>query len=585
MSIEFKKITIKNFLSYGKKPTVIELDRPGRTTFVVGKDMDDTSLGIKGNGVGKTTMLNALVFAVYNKPVSNISMENLVNNVNKKDMEVTVEFEKDGKPYAIRRIRKGKTGASVHLFEGTKDITPDSIKMTSEKIEEIMGAPYELFVRIVAFSANHQPFLDLPNTHASQANQKDIIEELFEMKVISERAEKLKQLIKDTKADLRLQSAHVEQLREEHTRHGRLVLATEKRVESWKDENAAEIENIKVKLKKTEGIDIDEQHKLHEYRSELEAKLQDAYTEQREIERTLKGLIKTKKEAENELEHLQKAECPYCHQTYKDNEWKIVDREQAIDMSDAEMEKEGEKLQGVDTKIERLESNKKELEEKIQVDNIKELIDIRSKQDQYKDRLKRLGEETNPHIETLKELEEFQLEDIDTSKVEELEDELTHQEFLLKALTKKDSFVRKKLLNTKIPFLNQRLEKYLKVLGLPHSVRFTEEMTVNITRFGRKLDFGNLSNGQQARLNFALSLAFRDMLENVHGKINVYMLDEVLDVGLDSIGITAAAKLLKNKARDEGLSVYIISHKDELSNAFDSKMTVTMNKGFSYIEE
>lgn len=264
---------------------------------------------------------------------------------------------------------------------------------------------------------------------------------------------------------------------------------------------------------------------------------------------------------------------------------KILEQEAILSDCIAEMENGEDALVSADAKIERLESNRKEIEEKIEIDNVRELLDIRSKQDQYNDRLKHLKVATNPHLEPLEDLKSIKLEDIDLSRIEEMEDEIMHQKFLLKGLTKNDSFMRKKLLNKKVPFLNQRIAKYLGILGLTHSVRFTEDMTVNISRFGRELDFGQLSNGQQARLNFAISLGFRDMLEKVHGTINVYMLDEVLDVGLDAIGIQAAAKLLKNKARDENLSVYIISHKDELSNAFDKQMYVTMTKGFSYIEE
>ncbi len=585
MPIQFKKITIKNFLSYGNNPTEVLLDRPGKTTFVVGEDMDDTSSGTKGNGVGKTAVLNALVFAVYNKPVSNISMEKLVNNVNLKDMEVTVEFEKDGQPWAIRRSRKGKTGADVTLYEGKKDVTPDSIKLTSEKIEKIMGVPYELFVRIVAFSANHRPFLDLPKTHATQANQKDIIEELFEIKILSERAADLKEEIKKTNSDIKLESQRIEQLREEHKRHQALIDGTKARITEWKTDIDDERETILTKLDKIKGIDIKEQNRFHSILGDYNEQLQTAQFKQRDLIKTIKGHAAKMKQDKDELAQLLEAKCPYCKQPYHDNEWKIVEKENEIDLTKAEIEKQGDALVKEDTNVDTIEENIKEINNQIEVNNISELMEIQKKQAQYEDRLKHLEDDTNPHIATLKELEDAKLDKIDTTKLEELEDDLVHQQFLLKSLTKKDSFVRKKLLNSKLPFLNQRLASYLEILGLPHAVRFTEEMTVTISRFGRQLDFGNLSNGQQARLNFALSLAFRDMLEKVHGKINVYMLDEVLDVGLDTIGVSTAARLLKQKARDENLSIYIISHKDELSNAFDHKMTVKMSKGFSYIEE
>ena len=173
---------------------------------------------------------------------------------------------------------------------------------------------------------------------------------------------------------------------------------------------------------------------------------------------------------------------------------------------------------------------------------------------------------------------------MDHEKINELTTLVDHQKFLVKLLTKKDSFIRKALLNKNIPFLNQRLSYYLTELGLPHTVEFTHEMTAEISQFGRLMDFGNLSNGQRSRVNIALSFAFRDVLQNMHQHINVCMLDEVLDVGLDTVGVQAAARMLKHKARDEQLSMYIISHRDEIDSAFDHRMTIQMSKGFSYIK-
>ena len=552
---------------------------------MVGKDLDDVAGGTAGNGCGKTAILNALVFAVYDKPLSNISKESLVNNVNRKDMEVTVEFEKNGKPYAIRRIRKGKAGASVHLFEGTKDVTPDSIKFANQEIEKIMGVPYELFVRIVAYSANNKSFLELPTSSKAYANQRDIIEELFELKVLTERAEELNQWIKDATKDFKMQQDHIEQLKLEHDRHHKLVKSTKDRITQWDEDKTTEIQVINKKLSKIEGINIDKEHSLHIKLDSFAAELAEKKAELRGVERSLTTEVRDQKKNQGDLDALRGATCPFCKQPVHDQEMLILEIEAKLSDNTAVIDKLSDQLNGLDAEIEELEREQEETSAKIEIPNIKELIDIRSKQDQYRDRLKHLDEETNPHHTTLKELEEVDLEPIDTQRLDYLAEEIDHQKFLLKGLTKNDSYMRKKLLNKKIPYLNKRLGKYLGILGLPHSVRFTEEMTVRISRFGRNLDFGNLSNGQQARLNFAISLAFRDMLERIHGKINVFMLDEVLDVGLDAVGIHAAAKLLKNMARDDGLSVFIISHKEELANAFEAKMQVVMSKGFSHIEE
>jgi DNA repair exonuclease SbcCD ATPase subunit len=125
---------------------------------------------------------------------------------------------------------------------------------------------------------------------------------------------------------------------------------------------------------------------------------------------------------------------------------------------------------------------------------------------------------------------------------------------------------------------------YLEALGLPHSVEFTPNLNANITQFGRELSYGCLSNGQKARVNFALSLAFCDVLQKIHRKINIQIFDEVLDIGLDSHGISAASRLLKRKAREENLAVFVISHRDEISNAFDNTLIVRQTDGFSHIE-
>lgn len=130
-----------------------------------------------------------------------------------------------------------------------------------------------------------------------------------------------------------------------------------------------------------------------------------------------------------------------------------------------------------------------------------------------------------------------------------------------------------------------QLQHYLDELGLPHTVQFTHELAAKISRFGQELDFGNLSAGQRARVNFALSLAFKDVLQRLHTKINVCMLDEVLDHGLDTVGVQAAARLVKRKARDEELSMFIVSHRDEVDGIFDRTMTVQMSQGFSNIKE
>lgn len=582
----FKSITLKNFLSYGNVPTVIPLDNPG-TTLIMGENLDDTASGAGSNGVGKTSIINALAYAIYDKPISNISKDNLVNNINKKNMEVTVEFECKGKNYVVTRVRKSKAGALgnyVQVFENGKDITPDNVANTNDVVEKIVGIPYELFVRIVTFTATLTPFLDLPVRSHYTANQTDIIEELFDLKTLSEKANVLKDKIKETEQSLETNLARVEQLKKEYERHDKQLASAKKRIENWDEQNKREVFEIQRKLKRLENVDVDAQKGLHSRLSEIDDELEEALSKQRTVETEIRSLTKKMNEKEKDLKHLRDAQCPYCLQKYDNAAAKISESEKFVQEASTTLQELAVVLADIDSEVELLTGRHKETKAQITVADVEELSEIKSKVAHYQQKLEELQNATNPYIEPLKELEDIKLEPLDMEPINKLTRLIEHQKFLLKLLTKKDSFVRKALLNKNIPFLNQKLSKYLTDLGLRHTVEFTHEMTAQISEFGRPLDFGNLSTGQRARVNLALSFAFRDVLQSIHGKINVCMLDEVLDVGLDAVGVQAAARMLKRKARDEGLSLFVISHRDEIDSAFDRKLIIQMSKGFSYVK-
>lgn len=597
--ITFGTLTLKNFLSFGASPTVVKLDMPG-TTLIVGKDLDNTIDGDGANGVGKTTIINALCYAIFDKPISNISKDNLVNNINKKHMEVTLEFEKNGTTYFINRVRKMKAGASgnnVHLFVNGEDKTLDSMVNTNREIERIIGIPYELFIRIVTFSANQVPFLDLPARSANGANQTDIIESLVNLKLLSEKAENLKLSMKDTDQSLKLYMAKFEQLEKEKRRHADQIKAAKTRAVTWEKQRIADIAHIDTNLKSIEGVDFDKELEAkatfdatREAKQERSAELaivqKEIQKHQNVLDNTAKALAKLAKE----MVALEKSMCPYCEQAYEKAKVKLKKcktEEKKHNTLLNKTEKELTPLKEQDTELQQMIKDFDKTIKSLKVlDNLDDLLQVKGQIDNLTNHREKLENDDNPHLEALDELTEMDLDDdIDVAEVERLKKLQEHQQFLHKLLTKKDSFVRKALLNKNIPFLNARLNHYLDEIGLPHKVEFTHELSAKISQFGRELEFGNLSNGQRARVNISLSLAFRDVLQNLHDHINVCMFDEVLDVGLDSIGVQSAAKMLKRKARDEGLSLFIISHRDEIDSAFDRTLTVEMQKGFSYIKK
>jgi len=577
---------MKNFLSYGAVPTVVNLERPG-TTLILGEDLDNTAQGAGANGVGKTVIVNALVYALYDKPISNISKDNLVNNINKKHMEVTLDFEKDGKHYHVQRVRKMKAGAAgnwVKFSEDGKDLSLD-VAATNDLIEKVLGLPFELFVRIVAVSATHTPFLDLPVRHVSQANQTDIIEELFDLKTLSDKATALKKDIKETDESLKIQKVRIDGLEKEHARHEKQIESAEKRVVAWHKSNKNEIAAIKRKLAKIAGVDIEDQQAKISERDDLVTVRGDSKNTLATEQKIVTALDKDDAAEDKKIVHYKDDKCYACQQSIKDAKIQIAKAEDQKKVNDKERKKSIKRTEKAQKIYDDAVACIAKLDKDITVDDIEELIEIKGKVAGYETELENKQNANNPFAEPLQELLDVELDPIEMEKINELTTESEHQKFLLKLLTKKDSFVRKALLNKNIPFLNKRLALYLTELGLSHVVEFTHEMTASISQFGRPLDFGNLSNGQQARVNIALSFAFRDVLQSIHSRVNVCMLDEILDVGLDAIGVQAAAKMLKRKSREEKISLYIISHRDEIDSAFDRRMLVQMSKGFSYINE
>lgn len=535
-----------------------------------------------------TTLMNALTYAIYDRPISDIKVDDLINNINGKNLEVIVEFEKGGVQYKIERRRKsGKSGRenSVHFFVNGDNKARDSVKNTDLAIQDVIGMPYDMFVRIVVISANHTPFLDMPVNSHYQANQTDFIERLFNLTVLSEQAVILKEMIKSNEDSMTIQKVRIEQLEKEHSRYNDQLKVAQQRVETWSHTNAQTIVDYERKLEEAESVDVEVEKKLHTEVTELEKQLKDNMLERKQLKASILRCEKTIKDSTHELIHLSDQKCPYCLQQFADAESKISQCTDNLEEAKTLLSQYSERLDDADADDEDLSTLLKIKKKQKQVDDIEQLVEIHTQKQVIIQKVEDLTKSVNPFLEPLRELEQLDIDPIDYTNLNEMKKTQDHQQFLLKLLTKKDSFVRKALLNRNLPFLNMRLHHYLTQVGLVHRVEFTHEMTAKISLYGRPLSFGNLSNGQRARVNLALSLAFRDVLQKLHTPINICLLDEVLDVGLDSVGVQSSAKMLKKKARDEDLNIYIISHRDEIGSVFDRTLTVQMKGGFSSIQE
>ena len=194
-------------------------------------------------------------------------------------------------------------------------------------------------------------------------------------------------------------------------------------------------------------------------------------------------------------------------------------------------------------------------------------------------RLTKLMGETNPHKSAIDSLEAEGEVVVEYDKLEALLKLQEHQQFLVKLLMDKNSFIRKNIVSKTIPFLNKRIGYYTEKLLLPHLAMFQPDMSCEISQYGRTLDHGNLSNGEKKRLNLSLCLAFRDVLTYLHSRVNVLFTDEIDGGSLDSNCIDSLISLLKHKAWDDNLGIYIISHRPEFDGRCDRNLVVRKERG------
>ena len=153
--------------------------------------------------------------------------------------------------------------------------------------------------------------------------------------------------------------------------------------------------------------------------------------------------------------------------------------------------------------------------------------------------------------------------------------------FTNKTFTDKRIFIRKSLISKTLPFLNQRIAIYIKMMHLPHTVSFQSDLTCEISRRGLPYGHGNLSNGEKKRLNLGISFAFRDALTYLHSKVNLLLTDEIDGGSLDEQSVMAMIEVLKLKSKEDKIGIYIISHRPEFEGRCNRTIIVRKELGFS----
>lgn len=575
LALIFKSISLRNFLSYGNQTQTIDLYDQGGVN-VLGENLD---LG-GGNGSGKSGIINALCYALYNKPFGSISLERLINRTNDSkntQMEVCLVFEKGGHQYEIFRSRGSEN--TISFTRDGVDITPGKgVTECDNLIAGVIGLSYELFTRIIVFSGTSVDFLQLPI-----AKQRALIEELFGISLLSEKAKLLKESISTTNQDIKIIEAVIKQQENSAALHTRQLAEAAERIAHWDRQTRQNINSIEALIAQISEVDFEAEQALHTKKGELTQNLTCARGVLAAKKSELNNLSAALNKDLTELEHLTKAKCPYCLQDFANAQDKIALLNMGIE---TRTQKLGELDAEITQHAAQCDATAQELKaavDSISHQNFGELLQAKDNAVQNATRLQALKSAQNPHIEPHAALAEQGIVNIDTAKLDELKERAEHQTFLFKLLTDKNSFLRQKIISKNIPFLNMRLNGYTSQLGLPHIVSFDPDMSCTVAEFSRELDYDNLSQGEKKRVSTALMLAFRDVQHHLHSPDNLLFVDELDGGAMDVPGIDSIVRLLKQIARDDGASAFVISHHPAVTGRFDQILYVRKEHGFSSI--
>jgi DNA repair exonuclease SbcCD ATPase subunit len=579
--IRIKDLTVKNFMSVGNQTQAVDFDKE-QLTLVLGENLDQggDDSGSR-NGTGKTTIINALSYALYGQALTNIKKNNLINKTNNKGMLVTLHFEKDGQDYRIERGRSPNV-LKFYVNDQEQELVDESqgdSRETQSYISDLLGMSHDMFKHIVALNTYTEPFLSMKTNE-----QRDIIEQLLGITILSTKAESLKEQVRATKEAILEETAKINAMQSANEKIKVTIENLGKTQRVWQLKKAQDVTKLQEAIQQLEHLDIDAELEAHEKLanwSELNNKITALNKEKSTLESALMQADKTVKKVEKDIANLEDALCYACGQALHDDKKEEILTKKLKEFKDADaykVEVAGkleEVLIGLQT-IGNINGRPNTF-----YDSAKEAYEHRGNVDNLRTALTNKQEEEDPYQAQIDDLTHTALQVLDWNVVNELNSVKEHQEFLLKLLTNKDSFIRKKIIDQNLAYLNNRLTYYLDKLGLPHQVEFQNDLNVQITQLGQDLDFDNLSRGERNRLILGLSFAFRDVWESLYQNINLLFIDELIDSGMDTAGVENSLSVLKKIGRERNKNIFLISHKDELIGRVNNILKVIKENGFT----
>jgi len=577
--IQIKNLTVKNFMSVGAATQGIDFDR-NDLTLVLGENLDLGGDGSR-NGTGKTTIINALSYALYGQALSNIRKDNLVNKTNGKNMLVSLDFSVNAQEYRIERGRKPNVLRFYinNEHKAAEDEAQGDSRETQDAIERVMNMSHDMFKHVLALNTYTEPFLSL------KANdQRTIIEQLLGITLLSERADAIKELNRQTKDAIQAEEFRIRAVQEANKRIEEQIESLRKRQRLWiarRDEDVGKLEQAIADL---EHIDIDAEVQAHRDLEEFHVKkkaIDEANRYIRQIDSDDAKLNKLLDKLKTEIAALDAHRCHSCGQDlHDDKQDELKQAKQAL------VQETALQLLANDTQRQGHEDTIAQIgtlgtAPTVFYDSLEQALNHRNTVETLRKDLTSRQADADPYEEQITDMQGQALQVVTYDALNELTRVQDHQDFLLKLLTSKDSFVRKKIIDQNLSYLNARLTHYLDRIGLPHTVKFQNDLTVSIEELGRELDFDNLSRGERNRLILSMSWAFRDVWESLYSPINLLFIDELIDNGLDTQGVENALALLKKMSRERHKSIWLVSHRDELAGRVENILKVIKENGFT----
>jgi DNA repair exonuclease SbcCD ATPase subunit len=569
--IVFKKIRYRNFLSSGNQFTEIDFQK------------HHTNLIIGTNGAGKSTMLDALTFALFNKAFRKINKNQLINTTNEKDCVVEIEFLINNKNYLVRR------GIKPNIFDIEVNgnlLHKESDDRVNQKIleESILKVNYKSFTQIVILgSSTFVPFMQL-----TTANRREVIEDLLDIRIFSSMNSLLKEKIREQKDSIRslelskqnlkekvqMQQDFIEELenrgKDKINNNQQKIMKLMKEVDSYSNQNSLIEEDIfRYTKDQEEVVGVDEKlRKLNNLKGKISQKVSNITKDHKFFN-------------ENTV-------CPTCTQSIDERFRldKIADAQnKAKELQDGykelentiKLEEERERqFIALSKEITKLNHEISQNNTRISL-NQRQIRDLESEVQELTEQLKNRNTE-HEKLEQFREKLQTTIENLSENKEQILYYDFAHS--LLK-----DDGVKTKIIKKYLPFINQQVNRYLQMMDFYINFHLDSEFNESIqSPIHEDFSYSSFSEGEKARIDLSLIFAWREVARVKNSvNCNILLFDEVFDSSLDGFGADEFLKIIRYVIKDT--NIFVISHKSDLHDKFNNVIRFEKKNGFSYKSE